>query len=46
MKKRGGTLLLAGDSVHSAPSVGSGGVPPRKILKFWPSEMDSKAICF
>ena len=30
MKKRGGTLLLAGDSVHSAPSMGSGGMPPQE----------------
>ena len=32
MKKRGGTLLLAGDSVHSAPSIGSGGMTPQEIL--------------
>ena len=37
MKKRGDTLLLAGDS-------GFGACPPRKILDFWPSEMDSKAL--
>ena len=27
---KGGTLLLAGDSVHSVPSMGSGGVPPQE----------------
>ena len=37
-EERGGTLLLAGDSVHSVPSMGSVG------MKFWPSEMDSKAL--
>ena len=30
MKKRGSTLLLAGDSVHSAPSMESGGVLPQE----------------
>ena len=46
MKKRAGTLLLAGDSVHSAvhPLWGLEAYSPRKIVKFWPSEMDSKAI--
>ena len=27
-EEKGGTLLLAGDSVHSASSMGSRGVPP------------------
>ena len=42
--KKGGILLLAGDGVHSVPSMGCGGMPPSKNLKFWPSEMDSKAL--
>ena len=31
MKKKG-ALLLAGDSVHSAPSMGSGSMSPKKML--------------
>ena len=43
-EEKWGTLLLAGISVHSAPSVESGGMLPQEILKFLPYEMDSKAI--
>ena len=41
MKKRRGTLLLAGDS--ACPLRGLGACPPRNIVRFWPSEMDFKA---
>ena len=33
--KKGGTLLLAGDSVHSTPSMGSGGMSPREIFEIF-----------
>ena len=50
MKEMGGTLLLAGDSMHSAPSMGSGGMLPQEnfenlALRWILRRYDSKVIC-
>ena len=45
---KGGTLLLAGNSVHSTPSMGPGGVSPQEYfgpLRWILRRYDSKVIC-